>query len=172
MNDSEKIINIKEVKEYLNKQYFYDGSVARTIKIYNVIPQDLQNKVFDLCFLEYLDYHCNEIEPKITTWETNNKPYVIISAGRSGGYLLLNKKLGKNSYSSFIYDREDLNDLEEQELTEIYKIVKSFNDCVDEIIQHTIHIAKNYEIVEEQIEVTRLETIYRLKEIKEGENEK
>lgn len=172
MNDSEKIINIKEVKEYLNKQYSYNGAIARTIKIYKVIPRELQPNALNLFFTEGLEIPQEDINSIIKTWENNNKPYIISGEGRSGGYLVLCKELKKNMFSFFTFDKESLDDMEDQDLLDIYKVVKSFNDCVDSIIQHTIHLAKNYKIVEKQVEVTRTVTSYHLEKIKGGENEK
>ena len=85
----------KAMTDFLLNHYRYDTmnswnastSYANKVKVYNVIPSELQNKVFELMETEELYLSLNDL---IDNWNfENNYSYQAGFNGRSGGYIVM-----------------------------------------------------------------------------------
>jgi len=120
---------------------------AFNLKVYNVIPQELQNKVFELMDCE--DFY-DEINTLIYLFDVeHNHNWQAGFNGRSGGYLVLYQggiKDGRPfSYPGRGIDTEDVPG----------NVLQSFTELAKNIVNCVIEMAKNNTITEEQYTVTK-----------------
>jgi len=174
-----KTLRKSEMKDYLINHFRYwtmnswnrSTSYARNVKIYNVIPPEYQDKAFELLDVEEYWY---VIRSLIRGWQKEHRyQWQIGFNGRSGEYLVLYK--GGVSGDGKIYVQpghgidENLEEFDKEDwdtfpLEERYKLVKEFDALCDSIIQITIDYCKNYDVVDEEIQVPRTVKALKIKE--------
>lgn len=141
--------NLKMIKYNTMNSWNNSTAPAFNLKIYNVIPRDLQNKVFELM---ESDSFYNNINMLISDFELeNNYLWQAGFNGRSGGYLVLYKGGIKNN-RKFCYPGKSI-DIEEVPK----EILKAFRQLASDIVEEVIYMAKNFNIEEEvyTVEKTR-----------------
>jgi hypothetical protein len=122
-------------------------SLAYNLKIYNVIDNELQDKVYELM---ELDEFWEEINELIWCFDTyNNYEWQAGFNGRSGGYLVLYKGGIKDGrpYSQPGKHIED-NDVPTH-------VKKAFRKLAVDIVKHVEYMAKHCEVIDEEYTVTQ-----------------
>jgi hypothetical protein len=120
---------------------------AYNMKVYKVIPENLQNKVFELMDCEDFYDGINDLIHFFD--ETHNHNWQAGFNGRSGGYLVLYQG-GLNNGRPFSYPGRGI---ETEEVPE--NVLQSFKELAENIVSYTIDLAKNATIEEEQYTVTK-----------------
>ena len=115
---------------------------AYNLKIYNVIDNNLQDKVYDMMNIEGF---YDDINFLISDFDRENDyEYQAGFNGRSGGYLVLYNGGIKDDR---VYIRPG-QDIEEGEAPG--KVLRSFRKLAVNIVKHTEYLAKNCDIVDEE----------------------
>jgi len=121
---------------------------AYNLKVYNVIDNKLQNKVFELMDTENF---YDDINLLIADFDRENG-YLWQAGfnGRSGGYLVLYKGGKREDNSTFTYPGKAIEDNEVP-----VEVLKKFRQLAIDIIKTVEYMAKNYNIKEEDYTVTK-----------------
>lgn len=150
----------KLTRYYTMNSWNRETAPAFNLKIYNVIPPELQSKVFEV--LETPEYW-NEVDFMINKFmEDTGYTYTAGFNGRSGGYLVLYRISDVKFENDKIRYSVHYATIETDEVPKL--ILKKFTKLAKDIINLAIHYAKNCEVVEETIFVPK--QIKVLKEVK------
>jgi hypothetical protein len=152
-------VSKKAMIEFLQNHYRYDTmnswnrstSYANKVKVWNVIPSELQDKVFELMEADSDGFYI-PINDILSNWEADNKPYSAGFNGRSGGYIVMYY----DNYPGRSIDMDE--DFEAWDITEIrerVKLVQSFDRMCDEVVNCAIYAAEHGEVIEEVVSVER-----------------
>lgn len=176
---------LKRTHYYTMNSWNLSTSIAYNLKVYKVIDNELQDKVYDLM---NIDGFYNDINYLISDFDNEfNHTWQAGFNGRSGGYLVLyrgGKKLSEHkSYCTNCYQR-NFTTIEENnnicgkcskhtrvnkqfydtytnsglgvELSEVPTDVrKAFRQLAIDIVKTVEYMAKNYTIEEEEITITK-----------------
>lgn len=174
-------MSIKNKLQYLDKHFKYwtinpwnrSESFAFNIKVYNIIPKDLQNKAYDLLSVDdpaFWEYVKTEIDGILK--EFCGEDYTSFINGRSGGYLILDKEGDSSYFSNRINDFSDILGLYElghiseyqraiedyrYSINKTYQVVKNFDTACGYIKRFFINLVKNAQI--EDVEVVSTQKI-------------
>ena len=154
-----------EMVEFLKGHERYDTmnswnrstSYACNMKIYNVIPEKLQDKAYEI--LEEGTVF-DDIGGVIADWEKGNDwEFQAGFNGRSGGYLVMYRgakgESGRCYPGKSIDQGEDFVDWDISELKERVELVKSFDRLCRDIIEVFKEFCESFDIVEEKVIVER-----------------
>ena len=136
---------LKRIRYYTMNSWNLSTAPAYNLKIYNVINNDLQDKVYEL--LECEDYHF-QISQLINDFDLENDyNWQAGFNGRSGGYLVL--------YRGGIKDNKVFSTLGEGiEDNEVPgDVLKHFRKLAINIIKTTEYIAREYNVIDEVVEI-------------------
>jgi len=157
----------KEMTDFLRNHFRYDTmnswnkstSYANKVKIYSVIPLELQNKVFELMEAEEFYYPLNNL---ILDWDNEQNYYFQAGFnGRSGGYVVMYEGGKRDNGQVFSYPgrsidmNEDFEDWDIESLKERVKLVQSFDKLCDNIVNEVIYMAENNNVEEEEFTVIK-----------------
>ena len=133
-------------------------------KLYSI----LDDESLSMQFYDSLNFVIGEWENKINTFfdvprydpmnhmatnEDKMKQFTIGFNGRSGGHLVLYKWNGYNyGGGSWIFDKEELEEMTRDEVKEIYTIVRMFENCKNDLLTETKYFAsREIETVTEDV---------------------
>lgn len=140
-------MSYKKKLEYIDRFFKYwtmnswnkTQTFAFNIKVYNIIPKDLQNKAYDLLSVDdpaFWNYVSNETD-NIVKHFCGDK-YSAYTNGRSGGYLILMKDDDRAYFNNAINDLSDILGLYENGHYEDYQNeVERRGDFIDYVF-HTV----------------------------------
>lgn len=140
-------------------------SYAARVKIHDFVPHELQSRAYDL--LETREPY-EEINDLLREFSLKyNYDYQVGFNGRSSGYLVLytgGKKDGRvYSQPGVGIDSDEMvpggdhfKEYSFAQLKERYKLVKDFDDLVEECKRVFLEYCKNFEVVEETIKVDKV----------------
>ena len=136
---------LKRIRYYTMNSWNLSTAPAYNLKIYNVINNDLQDKVFEL--LECKDYHF-QVSQLINDFDLENDyNWQAGFNGRSGGYLVL--------YQGGIKDNKVFSTpgkgIENNEVPG--DVLKRFRKLAINIIKTTEYIAREYNVIDEVVEI-------------------
>lgn len=129
---------LKRIRYYTMNSWNLSTSIAYNLKVYKVIDNELQDKVYDLMnidgFYDDINYLISDFDNEFNhIWQAGFN-------GRSGGYLVL--------YHN--------NQCKQVELSEVPTDVrKAFRQLAIDIVKTVEYMAKNYTIEEEEITITK-----------------
>lgn len=141
-DESKALPSIDEIKSYLKEHFRYWTmnswnalkSYAHNVKLYNLgmEKEDFnENKVYDFIFAEHAEYDM-DICDLISMFETDtDDEYTAVFNGRSDGYLVLCEK--RSPCRSIDAYPDELDEFNDRELIERFKIVKRFDTLADDI---------------------------------------
>lgn len=115
---------------------------AYNLKVYNVIPLELQDKVYELMDIEDFYFVINHLIEQFNF--NNGYEWQAGFNGRSGGYLVL--YIGGEDDGS-VYTRPGTQ-IEDEDVPDY--IMERFDKLAKEIVETTIDMAKNCTIAEEE----------------------
>ena len=145
---------LKRTRYYTMNSWNNSESLAYNLKVYNVIDEDLQDKVYEMLALDEFYDDINSLIREFNWF--HNYEWQAGFNGRSGGYLVLYKggiRDGRPYSQPGIY-------IEENDVPTHVK--KAFRKLAMDIVKTTEYMAKHYVIAEE--EVTKITKIKVLKE--------
>lgn len=146
---------LKRMRYWTMNSWNRSESLAYNLKVYNVVDSKLQDKVYELLDTEEL---WTEIEQLVNDFGYEHKyEWQAGFNGRSSGYLVLYKGGIKDGT---VYCQPGLN-IEDDEVPT--QVKKSFRQLAIDIVKYVEHVARNYNVTEQQIMVPR--TIKVLQEI-------
>lgn len=146
---------LKRIRYYTMNSWNESESLAYNLKVYNVVDDKLQSKVYDL--MEAEDFY-DEINELIWCFDvSHNYEWQAGFNGRSGGYLVLYK--GGILENGHTFTSAGTNIYENDVPTHVKK---AFRQLAIDIVKHTEYMAKHYVVAEE--EVTKIEKVKVLKE--------
>ncbi len=121
---------------------------AFNLKVYNVIPSKLQDRVYELMDTE--EFY-DEINDYMRTFEREyNYEWQVGFNGRSSGYLVLYKGGIHEDGRTFCFPGKAI------DLAEVPReVIKSFSKLAENIVKHTINMAKYYKVVTKEIKVSK-----------------
>lgn len=139
---------LKRIKYWTMNSWNGSESLAYNLKVYNVIDRKLQDKVYEMM---NVDGFYDEINWLIQDFEYDHDyEWQAGFNGRSGGYLVLYK--GGKRPDGKIYSQPGLSiDVEDVPV----KVRKDFRRLAINIVKHVEDMAKNCEVKEEEIQVTK-----------------
>jgi hypothetical protein len=141
---------LKMTRYYTMNSWNISTAPAFNLKVYNVIPEELQNKVYEL--RECAEFY-NNITLLIRAFNIEHN-YIWQAGfnGRSGGYLVLYKGGKKANGQIFTYPGKHIDNEEVPA-----EVLKSFKQLARDIVTESIHMAKAFDVAEESytIEKTR-----------------
>lgn len=145
---TEEKINLELIRYYTMNSWNRSKAPAFNLKVYKVIPRDLQDKVFEQ--MEAEDFYA-EINLLISEFkEKHNFAWQAGFNGRSGGYLVLYKGEQDESGRIGVYPGKNI------EVSEVPDdILESFRQLAVDIVKNTIYRAKNCHIKEEKYTVSK-----------------
>lgn len=120
---------------------------AFNLKVYKVIPNELQNKVFEMMESEDFYYEINDLVGDFN--REHNYSWQASFNGRSGGYLILHKG-GIENKRVFVTPGKDLDFVDVPN-----DILASFKQLAVNIVETVIDLAKSKNVVEEEYTVTK-----------------
>lgn len=127
---------MKRIRYYTMNSWNLSKSMAYNLKVYNVIPKEYQDRVYELMVI---DGFYDDINMLISDFDnTFNHEWQAGFNGRSGGYLVLYK--GGRHESGQVYSQPGLNIEDDEVPTEVRK---AFRQLALDIVSTTIDIAKN-----------------------------
>ena len=139
---------LKRIRYFTMNSWNGSESLAYNLKIYNVIDNKLQDKVFELM---EADNFYDEINELIWCFDvSNNYEWQAGFNGRSGGYLVLYK--GGIRPDGTKYCRPGLEILEEDVPAHVKR---AFRKLAVDIVKHVEYLAKNCEVIDEEYTVTK-----------------
>ena len=140
---------LQRTRYYTMNSWNGSKSLAYNLKVYNVINNELQNKVYELMDVPY--FYEDNINPLIEDFDYSfNHEWQAGFNGRSGGYLVLYR--GGRNEDGRVYVKPSMN-IEENEVPA--EVKKAFRQLAVDIVKTAEYIAKNYNIVEEEIQVPK-----------------
>lgn len=157
----------KKMTDFLVHHFRYDTmsswnlstSWANNLKIHKVIPNSLQDKVFELMETDEYSY---EIRDAIACYDSEHLHELQAGFnGRSGGYLVMYQGGMHPNRSTFCYPGKsidnnlDYEDLDINTLRNIVSKVQRFDQLCDEIVQITIDMANNCTVADEEYTVIK-----------------
>lgn len=136
-----KTKELELIKYFTMNSWNKSTAPAYNLKVYNVIPSNLRNKVYELMECEDFYFYINDL---INDFSINND-YIWQAGfnGRSGGYLVLYKG-GVKDKKPFCYPGKNI---ELEEVPE--EVLKEFELLAQDIVQYTIDLANSANIKEE-----------------------
>jgi hypothetical protein len=152
----------KAMVEFLQGHFRYNtmnpwnqsDSYANRVKVYNVIPHELRNKVFELMEADSDGFYI-PINDILSNWEAENKPYSAGFNGRSSGYIVMYY----DNYPGRPIDmNEDFADKYQWPLDALksrVELVQSFDKMCDAVVLEAIYMAENASIEIEEYTVTK-----------------
>ena len=158
----------KDMVEFLKNHFRYDTmnfcnestSYAARVKIYDFVPSKLWDKAYEL--IEQGDVY-DAINDELEAFaENHNHKWQIAFNGRSGGYLVLIQ--GGRHDNGQIYSQPGLStdmgeDFEgwwgKSEIAERYRLVREFDEVVNECKKIFLAYCNEFEVVEEVVMVSR-----------------
>lgn len=146
---------LKRTRYWTMNSWNRASSLAYNLKIYNVIDNELQDKVYELMNFDEFWAEINELIWCFDTY--NNYEWQAGFNGRSGGYLVLYK--GGILENGHTFTSPGTNIYENDVPTHVKK---AFRQLAIDIVKITEHMAKHYVVAEE--EVTKIEKVKVLKE--------
>lgn len=132
---------MKRIKYWTQNSWNRSQSLAYNMKVYNVIPKEFRDRVYEL--MQYEGFYApgnmliNEFDKK------NNYEWQAGFNGRSGGYLVLYR--GGKRKDGTIYVKPGLN-IEVEDVP--VQVRKDFRQLAKDIVAVTIYIAKNAKLKE------------------------
>ena len=139
---------LQRTRYYTMNSWNLSTSLAYNLKVHNVIDNELQNKVYELMEVPY--FYEDNINPLIEDFDREfNYEWQAGFNGRSGGYLVLYKG---GIADGRVYCKPGMN-IEENEVPA--EVKKAFRQLAIDIVKTAEYMAKNYEIVEEEIQVPK-----------------
>lgn len=121
---------------------------AFNLKIYNVIPSELQDRVYKLMDLEGFYDGINILMQYFE--REHNYIWQVGFNGRSSGYLVLYKGGIHENGRIFCYPGKAI------DFAEVPKeVMEDFRKLASDIVKHTIHMAKHYKVVVKEIKVSK-----------------
>lgn len=146
---------LKRMRYWTMNSWNRSESLAYNLKVYNVVDTELQDKVFELLDMDELWMDINQMVRDFG--EEHNYEWQAGFNGRSGGYLVLYRGGIRDGR---VYCKPGLN-IEDDEVPT--QVKKSFRQLAIDIVKYVEHVARNYNVTEQQIMVPR--TIKVLQEI-------
>ena len=157
----------KEMVEFLENHFRYDTmgpynnstSYAVNVKIYKFVPNELQDRAYEL--IEQGDVY-DAINDELEAFaENHNYEWQIGFNGRSGGYMVLYQ--GGRHENGQIYSKpglstdqgEDFDGWSKPEVLERYRLVRDFDGVVNECKKIFLAYCNEFEVVEETVMVSR-----------------
>jgi len=147
----------KQMIDFLTSHFRYNTmnswnnstSWAANVKIHRVIPSDLQDKAFELT--QTTDFY-DIINSILSDYSYENNHYLQAGFnGRSSGYIVMYEGDGKRCYPGRQidnYDCEDYKQMTASDIKAIYDKVRDFDKMIKRVINETIYLCKNSEVVE------------------------
>lgn len=136
-------------------------SYANKVKIYSVIPNELQNKVYEMIDSEGFYDEINWILEDFS--RDHNFEYQAGFNGRSGGYIVLYQGgyryetiNGQERKRVFSYpgksmdQNEDFENWSMESLKERVKLIQEFDKMCDNVVSETIFLVQNCNVEEEE----------------------
>lgn len=145
---------LKRTRYWTMNSWNRSSSLAYNLKIYNVIDNELQDKVYELMELDEFYDGINELIREFDWF--HNYEWQAGFNGRSGGYLVLYKGGIRDGRP---YSQPGIH-IEENDVPTHVK--KAFRKLAIDIVKTTEYMAKHYVVAEE--EVTKIEKVKVLKE--------
>ena len=140
--------HLKRTRYWTMNSWNGSKSLAYNLKVYNVVDEELQNKVYDLMNTE--DFY-DEINFMIGDFDFSyNYEWQAGFNSRSGGYLVLYKG-GRNENGTF-YCKPGLNITEDEVPAQVKK---DFRNLAVNIVKYAERAAKTYNVLEEEIQVVK-----------------
>lgn len=140
--------HLKRTRYWTMNSWNESKSLAYNLKVYNVVDEELQNKVYDLMDTENF---YDEINFMIGDFDFSyNYEWQAGFNGRSGGYLVLYKG-GRNENGTF-YCQPGLNITEDEVPSQVKK---DFRNLAVNIVKYAERAAKTHNVVEEDIQVVK-----------------
>jgi len=129
-------MNLKRIRYYTMNSWNQSKSLAYNLKVYNVIPEKYQNKVYELMEVDGFYDDINELISDFDysfdfEWQAGFN-------GRSGGYLVL--YCGGKKEDGTVYSKPGLN-IEDIEVPT--EVKRAFRNLAVDIVKTTINMAKN-----------------------------
>ena len=123
-------------------------SLAYNLKVYNVVDEDLQDKVYEMM---NVDSFYDEINWLIHDFDYDHDyEWQAGFNGRSGGYLVLYRGGKRQDGTTYSYPGKSI------ELEDVpVKVRKAFRQLAINIVKTVEDMAKNCEVKEEEIQVTK-----------------
>ena len=175
---------LKRIRYYTMNSWNLSKAPAYNLKIYNVINDELQDKVYELMNVEDIYDDINDLIHDFD--ELNDHKWQAGFNGRSGGYLVLYSGDKKTEYytkedfkNGDVYiekcgwksydEAKELNLVDREIVTNIYthpgrgiednevpvEVLKAFRQLAIDIVKTTEYLAKNAVIEEEEYTVTK-----------------
>ena len=144
---------MKSIRYYTMNNWNKSTAPAYNMKVYNVIPHELQGKVYDM--MECEDFY-DDINMLLSDFALEHDyNYQAGFNGRSGGYLVLYTG-GRKDNKTFTYPAG----ISDEEVPE--EVLKSFEQLAEDIIETVINNAENCKVIEETINIpqTRKVLVY------------
>lgn len=152
---------LKRIRYYTMNSWNLSKAPAYNLKIYNVINDELQDKVYELMNVEDVYDDINDLIHDFD--ELNDHRWQAGFNGRSNGYLVLYSGGKKTEYY------KELNLVDREIVTNIYthtgkaiednevpvEVLKAFRQLAIDIVKTTEYLAKNAVIEEEEYTVTK-----------------
>ena len=139
---------LKRIKYYTMNSWNLSTAPAYNLKIYNVIDNNLRDKVYEM--LECEDFYF-EINDLIHNFDIkHNHKWQAGFNGRSGGYLVLYTGGKHKDDRPFSYPGKDID--EKDVPTDV---LRSFRQLALDIVKTTEYMAKNRKVEDEEYTVTR-----------------
>ena len=154
----------REMIDFLSNHFRYwtmrswnkSSSYANNIKVYNVIPLHLQERVLKMMETEEF---FEPITIKMSEWK-NKFGWSPGFNGNSLGYIVLYSTDGVTCFSGKSIDEDaDYDEWSTVELDRRCTIVQEFDKLCDDIVEYTINMAKNYGVEEEDVRKTLCQQI-------------
>lgn len=169
----------EEMINFLTNHFRYDTmnswnastSYANKVKVYSVIPNELENKVYEMMDSE--DFY-DEINWILSDFDrAHNWEFQAGFNGRSGGYIVLysggykfeKTKDGTEYKKPFSFPGRSIDQNEDfgtwyiEDLRERVKLVQEFDRMCDLVVSETIFLAENCEVINEEYTETKTRKI-------------
>lgn len=138
---------MNRIRYYTMNPWNLSKAPAYNLKVYNVIPAKLRDKVYEMMGCENFYSHINDLIKEFD--EDNDYEWQAGFNGRSGGYLVLYRGGIKDGRIFSQPGRE----IEDDEVPD--SVMELFDNLAKAIVEITIELAKGTEVVEEVIEIPK-----------------
>jgi len=139
---------LKRIRYYTMNSWNKSKAPAYNLKVYNVIDNELQDKVYEL--LE-VDEFWQEISRLVECFgRENDYQWQAGFNGRSGGYLVLYR--GGKYENGQVYSQPGRN-IEDTEVP--VDVLRAFRRLAINVVKTTENLAKNYKIQNENYQITK-----------------
>jgi len=139
---------LKRTRYHTMNRWNNSTAPAYNLKIYNVIDNKLQDKVYELLEIDVLQMEINEL---MSEFDINNDyQWQAGFNGRSGGYLVLYRGGKHENGQPFSYPGKHIEDNEVPA-----EVLKAFRQLAINIIKTTEGMARDYNVMDETYTVTK-----------------